>query len=130
MVSGMAKFNKAAKTTTPVATEEVKVTPVAVEEKTAKEVKEVKSVKKAPVKKAAPKAAEKKEEESVNIFLQYSGKQFSTEEIIAKAKEAAAQEAGLKRLSSIKTIDIYCKPEEHAAYYVANGNKIVGRIDL
>lgn len=87
-----------------------------------------KAEKKAPAKKAAVK--KESEENKVNIYLQYGGKQFSEEEIIEKAKSAAAAESGMKRLSSIKSIEIYCKPEEHAAYYVANGGKVVGRIDL
>lgn len=139
MVSKMTKNKKTVKTTAPAAAVEKKETPVApvdsVKEAAAPAVdekKEVKEVKEAPAKKAAPKTAEKKEEQekSANVYLQYGGKQFSTEEIVEKAKAAAAEEAGLKRLSSIKSIDIYCKPEEHAAYYVANDGKFVGRIDL
>lgn len=120
--------------------EEVKAEDNVTAEEAKASVEDVKE-EKASVKKAAPKAEKKtpakktavkkeSEESKVSIFLQYGGKQFSEEEIIEKAKSAAAAEAGMKRLSSIKSIEIYCKPEEHAAYYVANGGKIVGRIDL
>jgi FtsZ-interacting cell division protein ZipA len=137
-VSEMAKLRKVSKVSAP----EVKTTS---EEKEAAVVEAVKeeavkaetvtetvSETKAEKKPAAKKPAEKKAEpeKSANLFIQYCGKQFSEEEIIEKAKNAAVEEAGLKRASSIKTIDIYCKPEEHAAYYVANGGKVVGRIDL
>lgn len=122
----MTKNKKTVKTTAPAeevapAAEEVKV-----------EIAEEKEVKSAPAKKTASKAAEKKEgqEKSANVYLQYAGKQHKVEEIVERAKAAAAEEAGLKRLSSIKTIDIYYKPEDNAAYYVANGGKVVGHIDL
>lgn len=84
----------------------------------------------APKKAAAKKATVKKtnDEKTCNFYIQYAGAQFSYDDIIARSKEAAAADMG-KRVSSVKTIDIYCKPEERAAYYVANG-KIAGRIDL
>lgn len=126
-----------------VAVEEVKVNEVKAEEVKAEPAK---AVVEAPVKEAAPKktsvkeAAPKKapakkttvkktsEEKTCNFYIQYAGKQFSYEEIIEKSKEVAAVEMG-KKVSSVKKIDIYCKPEEQAAYYVANG-KVAGRIDL
>lgn len=89
------------------------------------------SVKAAPAKKApAKKAAVKKanNEMACNFYIQYAGAQYGYEDIIARSKEAAAADMG-KKVSSVKSIDIYCKPEERAAYYVANG-KIAGRIDL
>lgn len=127
----MTKLKKTVKTTAP-ATAQKETLDAPVKEAVAPAAEEKKEVKAAPAKKAAAKTAEKKEEQekSANVYLQYGGKQFSAEEIVAKAKAAAAEEAGLKRLSSIKSIDIYCKPEEHAAYYVANDGKVVGRIDL
>lgn len=137
---------KAVKTVAPVKEEVKAVAPVApVKTEVKAEVKtEVKSaeVKKEAVKAEAPKkTAEKKvaakkttvkkteNDKACNFYIQYAGKQFSYEEVVDKCKEAAAAELG-KKVSSVKTIDVYCKPEEHAAYYVANGNKIAGRIDL
>ncbi len=120
---------KAAKATKAVKVEPVKVEAVAevaaVEPVKAEEVK-AEAPKKAPAKKTTVKKAS--EEKTCNFYIQYAGKQFSYEEIIDKCKEAAAAEMG-KKVSSVKTVDIYCKPEEHAAYYVANG-KVAGRIDL
>ncbi|MGN0160715.1 MAG: DUF6465 family protein [Lachnospiraceae bacterium] len=116
----------------PVKTETVKETvkaePVKAEAKAPKK----EAVKKtAPKKEAAKKTVAKKtsEEKACNFYIQYAGKQFSYEEIIAKAKEAAAAEMG-KTTASVKSIDIYCKPEEHAAYYVVGSKKVAGRIDL
>lgn len=87
--------------------------------------------KKAPARKApAKKTTVKKtsEEKTCNFYIQFAGEQYDYDAIITKSKEAAAADMG-KKVSSVKTIDIYCKPEERAAYYVANG-KIAGRIDL
>lgn len=95
-----------------------------------------KTVKKTTKKETAPKKAAAKKTPvkqtgvvEANLYIQYAGKQFSQEEIINKCKEAAASSMGKKRLSSVQSIDVYCKPEEHVAYYVANGN-VAGRIDL
>lgn len=81
-------------------------------------------------KQTAKKASVKKtgEEKTCNFYIQYDGKQFDYEEIVARSKEAAAADMG-KKVTSVKTIDIYCKPQDNAAYYVANG-KVAGRIDL
>ena len=148
-VSAQAVSEKAVKEeavkTEDVVTKTVEDAAVAAEQKA--EVKETaqdnaaKDAKKAAVKKTekadktekkttVKKAAEKTEEKQARIIIQYAGKEFSEEEIITKAKEAALAQSGLKRLSSIKDIDVYCKPEEHAAYYVANGGKFTGRIEL
>lgn len=104
----------------PVKAEAVKAEPAKVEPAKAE------APKKAPAKKTTVKKAST--EKTCNFYIQYAGKQFSYEEVIDKCKEAAAAEMG-KKVSSVKTVDIYCKPEEHAAYYVANG-KVAGRIDL
>lgn len=119
-----AKITKAVKAE-PVKTEAVVVEAVKAEPVKAEEVKA-----EAPKKAAAKKTTVKKAstEKTCNFYIQYAGKQFSYEEIIDKCKEAAAAEMG-KKVTSVKTVDIYCKPEEHAAYYVANG-KVAGRIDL
>ena len=54
----------------------------------------------------------------VKIFVEYGDKQLSAEELTARAKEAylAANPA-----AEIKTLELYVKPEEAAAYYVVNG---------
>lgn len=84
----------------------------------------------APKKAAAKKTPVKKANETVtNLYIQYAGKEFTHEEIINMCKEAAAALMGKKRVSSVQSIDIYCKPEEHVAYFVANGD-VKGSIDL
>ena len=49
------------------------------------------------------------------------------EEVIEKAKKQFVEEG--HRMSTIKTIQVYLKPEEYAAYYVIN-QKHAGRVDL
>lgn len=115
---------EAAKTEAPKAAAPVKAEPAKKAEKKTTAKKET-----AP-KKAAKKTPVKKANETVtNLYIQYAGKEFTHEEVINKCKEAAAALMGKKRISSVQSIDIYCKPEEHAAYFVANGD-VKGSIDL
>lgn len=107
--------------------EEVKKVEAPKKETTKKETAKatVKTETKAPAKKAVKKESEAKK---CKFYVQYAGMQFDYDEIVEKSKSAAAAEMG-KTVASVKTIDIYCKPEENAAYYVANG-KVAGRVDL
>ncbi len=110
-----------------------------VKESAAKE--EAVKVEKAPAKKtaapkkAAAKAAPKttkttkaeKEAASQNVYIQFAGKEFRLEDIAEQAKNAWVAEG--HRASSLKSLDVYVKPEDSAAYYVVNG-KAAGKIDL
>ncbi len=49
------------------------------------------------------------------------------EDIAEQAKNAWVAEG--HRASSLKSLDVYVKPEDSAAYYVVNG-KAAGKIDL
>lgn len=102
-----------------------------------KEVKEVKEAKKAPAKKApakkaattekkapAKKAAAKAETVITLEFGDYTTVMSTVEE---KVKAQIVAE-GVKA-SSIKSLNIYVKPFENAAYYVVNGD-VTGRVDL
>ena len=57
-------------------------------------------------------------EAEVRVFVEYGEKQLSTEDFAVRAKEAYL---GANPLAEIKTLDLYVKPEEGAAYYVVNG---------
>lgn len=81
------------------------------------------TVKKATTKKVADKKAELVSE----IYVQYAGREASSDAIIAKITDAYVAEG--HRASSIKSLQVYLKPEENAAYYVIN-KKNAGRIDL
>ena len=83
-----------------------------VEDKVADAVVEAKEV----VKKA--KKATTKKEIKTTLFVEYFGKQVEEKEMIAAVKKAWTS-AGNK-VSDIKTIELYVKPEDDAVYYVIN----------
>lgn len=93
---------------------------------------EAKEVKKAPAKKAATtakKAPAKKAEvkKETVITVQYQGNEVALASVEEKVKAAFVAEG--HKASSIKTLNIYVKPEEFSAYYVIN-EKYTGRVDL
>ena len=104
-----AKTTTAAEMTTPAKTEEIKTEPV--------------SAKKAHVKRAAAKktatSTTKKVEVKEAVYIQFAGAEYNLDEIRANVKKAWMDETG-KKESDIKDVQIYVKPEEHAAYYVVN----------
>ena len=53
------------------------------------------------------------------VYVQFAGKEFSEKDLVDAAKKA--YEALGNKASGIKTLDVYVKPEESAAYYVVNG---------
>ncbi len=97
----------------------------------------VKEEKAAAPKKAAPKAAVKttttktaktaKEAASQNVYIQFAGKEVKAEELVEQVKALWTAEG--HRASSIKSLEVYVKPEDMAAYYVING-KENGKIEL
>lgn len=78
------------------------------------------------VKKTVRKAVAKKPEETV--YIQFEGKEIDMKELTDAAVKAY-QEA--HKGAEIKSVEIYVKPEESAAYYVVNGDAAPEyRIDL
>ncbi len=66
---------------------------------------------------AARKAAAKKEADAT-VYIQFVGQEIAAKNILEAAKKAFAEaNEGVE----IKTIELYVKPEEGAAYYVVNG---------
>lgn len=98
-------------------------------EETKEAVKEtVKPVKEKKPSRAAKKAAAKEKEElKPEVFVQYQGKEAIIADVVEKAKGEFV--ATGHRVSSIKSLQVYLKPEEFAAYYVIN-QKFAGRVDL
>lgn len=68
-----------------------------------------------------------KEELKPEVFIQFQNKEAVVEDAIAKAKGQFVADG--HRMSTIKSLQIYLKPEEGAAYYVIN-RKFAGRVDL
>ena len=97
------------------------------ETKAAAEAKAAAVAKEVEKKVAAKKAAPKKEELKPEVFIQFQGQEAVVAEVIEKAKKQFEAEG--HRASSIKSIQVYLKPEEYAAYYVIN-QKHAGRVDL
>lgn len=73
-------------------------------------------------------AADVKKETKTSIYLQYQGNEISTEEITKKVQEAWTKTSG-KNVEEIKTLNIYIKPEDAAAYYVIN-EETTGKVEL
>ncbi len=101
--------------------EEVKAAPVKKTETKATTEKKA-PAKKAPAKAPAKKAAEKKTE----LFVQFSGLEFSYEELVEKVKADYIAQTGKKTISSTK---LYLKPEDMTVYYVVN-EKFLGSVFL
>ena len=93
---------------------------------------------KAEAKAEAPKAEAKKAEEpkketakktpakrttakdiKTSVVVQFAGKEVAEKDLIAAVKKAYTKTGN--KVGDIKTIEIYVKPEESAAYYVVNG---------
>ena len=92
-------------------------------EKAAKEVKKTaekvtKEVKKAAPKTTAIKSAAKKEIKT-EVVLQYGEKEVNTKDMIASVKKDWTKQK--HKISEIKSIELYVKPEDYAVYYVING---------
>ena len=65
--------------------------------------------------------------DKTTVYVQYLGREFDTNELLAQVKEAyiaAGSPAG-----AVKTISLYVKPEDNAAYYVINDTE-TGAISL
>ena len=130
------KTNTAAKTETkatkvaPAKVEEVKVEAVKAEVK--EEVKAApakKTAEKAPAAKktAAKKTAEKKvAEKKAELFVQFSGLEFSYDDLLEIVKADYIAQTGKKTISSTK---LYLKPEDMTVYYVVN-EKFLGSVYL
>lgn len=117
------------KTETPaVKTTEVKKETAKVAE-TKKEAVKAPETKKAPAKKeTVKKTAEKKpaakkaaapKTAAVKVVLEFQGRQVSADDILA---------AVMAKAGKAKTVEVYVKPEDGAAYYVADGE--TGKVEF
>ncbi len=78
----------------------------------------VKTAAKKTAKAAEKKVAPKKIEATVSV--QFSGKSYTTEELVAIAKDVWKYDLKQKA-ADFKSVELYVKPEENQAYYVING---------
>ena len=68
--------------------------------------------------KTAKKSAAKKEIKT-EVVLQYGEKEVNTKDMIASVKKDWTKQK--HKISEIKSIELYVKPEDYAVYYVING---------
>lgn len=93
-----------------------------------KEVVEEKPAKKTTKRACATKKTTKKaEEKTTEVVLQFHGNEITTASIEEKVKATFVEEG--HSAGDIKTLTVYVKPEEAAAYYVIN-EEYKGRVDL
>ena len=114
-IAAAAKKMAAAPVSNSVVTE-VKAAEVKAETKTeAPKAEEPKkeTAKKAPAKRTAAKDIK------TSVVVQFAGKEVTEKDLIAAVKKAYTKKGN--KVGDIKTIEIYVKPEESAAYYVVNG---------
>ena len=71
------------------------------------------TAKKAPAKRTTAKDIK------TSVVVQFAGKEVTEKDLIAAVKKAYTKKGN--KVGDIKTIEIYVKPEESAAYYVVNG---------
>ncbi len=74
-----------------------------------------------------PGSTTKKPELKVEMILQYGNQEADMGKIADKVKAQFVAEG--HRAGTIKTLNIYVKPEDYAAYYVIN-EKFSGKVDL
>ena len=67
-------------------------------------------------------------EPNAHIYLQYMGKEFSTADIMKQIRNIWTKELG-RSTEELRSVNVYLKPEESAAYYVVNGDT-TGKVDL
>ncbi len=119
------------KTTTPVKEvvkkEEVKAVKEAKTEVKAEAKPAAKKATKKPAKKGAKRGPKPASERTVNLHVQFGGREVSYTELVNRVKDMWKAEG--KRETSLKSLNIYVKPEEFKAYYVIN-DKITGELDF
>lgn len=86
-----------------------------------KAVKETAATVKKTAKKEYTKAALKE------TFIQVNGQEYKQSEILQKVEESFL--AAGNKITAMKNLQLYVKPEDGAAYYVVNG-EITGKVEL
>ncbi|MBR6337071.1 MAG: hypothetical protein IKR76_04995 [Ruminococcus sp.] len=100
-------------------------------EKVEKAVKETKTAAKKTAAKAkdtatkAKAAAKKAAENKQAVYVQFGDKEVAALDVL----EAAKADFKANNKGAVKSVKIYIKPEDNAAYYVVN-DKVEGKIDL
>lgn len=88
-------------------------------EPAAKAVKKPKTAKAETAKKPAAKKTVKKADQKSSLYVQFSGKSYSQEELVKMAQDVWKYDLKQK-VRELATIELYVKPEENKVYYVMN----------
>ena len=116
--------NEAVKEPEATKEEAVKADTKAVSANTKKE-----SAQPAPKKRGRKPGSKNKQKEQLTpeVYLQYHGEEVEQSAIIEKIKEQYVSEG--HRAGNIKSLKLYLKPEDRAAYFVIN-DRYAGKVDL
>lgn len=124
--AGMTDRNEAA-----VKEEKIMEEPVAEEVKTEVAEEPKAEVKEAETKKEPAKRGRKpgstKKEIKTRILIQHQGKEIDSKDLIAAVKKEWTK--GKNKIGDMKSMDLYVKPEDGAAYYVINGD-VTGKVEF
>lgn len=85
------------------------------------------AAKKTTTKKTATKTTTSTKKVSTELYVQFAGYEVSEEDLVNRVKEAWVNEGN--KISTLKNINLYVKPEERKAYYVVNGSA-AGALDI
>ena len=109
-----------AKTTPAASVEEPKKAPA--KKTTAKKTttRKTAAAKKTTAAKTTTKAPAKKTAVKETLHVQFSGKSYTTEDLVKIAKDVWKYDLKQK-VGDFKTVELYVKPEEQVVYYVING---------
>lgn len=92
----------------------------------AEEVREETTEKKEPAKRGRKPGTTKKEIKT-RILIQHQGKEIDSKDLIAAVKKEWTK--GKNKVGDMKSMDLYVKPEDGAAYYVINGD-VTGKVEF
>lgn len=98
------------------------------EKAAAKTAEKVAETKEKAAKTVAKRTTTRKTAVKETVYLQYLGKEIDKEELVNQVKELWTGELG-RKASELKTLTLYLKPEENAAYYVINDD-VTGKLAL
>ena len=103
----------------------VETTAKETEVKTAPKTEKKAPAKKPAAKKTPSKKAAKTDVKKETVMVQFAGKEFDVDSIV----ELARADFKANNKGCVRSINVYVKPEDSAAYYVVNG-KIQGKVEL
>ena len=61
-----------------------------------------------------------------SVYVEVNDNQYD----VSKVMDKASKDYKKGNKGELKSIDLYIKPEDGKAYYVANGGKVTGSVDL